>query len=55
MSHRHATVLLRHDGLIFLINLAKYIVNLMAVRLFIYLMPLMSVNIQALRRIFKSQ
>lgn len=49
MSHCHATVLLGHDGFIFLINLAKYIVNLMVVHLLIYLTPVIPVNIQVLR------
>lgn len=55
MSHCHATVLLGHDGFIFLINLAKYIVNLMVVHLLIYLMPVIPVNIQVLRCTLKSE
>lgn len=54
MSHCHGTVLLGHDGLIFSINLTKH-VNLMMVHLLIYLMPTISVNIQALKCIFKSE
>lgn len=55
MSHCHATVLLGHDGFIFLINLAKYIVNLMVVHLLIYLTPVFPVNIQVLRCTLKSE
>lgn len=45
--------LLQHGGLMFLVNLAKYIVNLMVVCLLIHWMPVISVNIQALTYIFK--
>lgn len=55
MSHCHATVLLGHDGFIFLINLAKYIVNLMVVHLLIYLTPVIPVNTQVLRCMLKSE
>lgn len=55
MSHCHGTVLLGHDGLIFSINLTKHVVNLMVVHLLIYLMPVISVNIQALKCVFKSE
>lgn len=54
MSHCHGTVLLGHDGLIFSIILTKH-VNLMMMHLLIYLMPTISVNIQALKCIFKSE
>lgn len=49
MSYYHATVLLGQDQLIFFINLAKYIANLMVMHFLTNLMSVISVNIQALR------
>lgn len=52
MSHYHASVLLGHDKLIYLINEAKYLVNLLVVPLFIYWMPV--IFCEALRCILRS-